>query len=99
MSLISDDDVHAFVDRQLPADRRAAVEQALAGDPALAAKAREIERQNAWLRDGLDALMTEPLPQRLIDAARMPRRPRRAWRWLAIAGTSAATLLVGLAGG
>jgi len=98
-SLITDDDVHAWADRQLPADRRAIVEQALADDPALAAKARDIEQQNAWLRDGLDALMTEPLPKALLDAARIPQRPRRVWRWLGVAAASAATLLVGFASG
>jgi anti-sigma factor RsiW len=98
-SPISDDDVQGFADRQLPAGRRAVVEQALAEDPALAAKVRDIERQNAWLRGGLDALLTEPLPQRLVDAARMPRRPRRAWGWLAASGAAVATLVIGLVGG
>jgi len=96
---ISDDDVHAWADRQLPTDRRAAVEQALVHDPALAARASDIERQNAWLRDGLDAVLAEPLPQRLIDAARMPAPSRRAWRWLATAAVLAVTLIAGLAGG
>jgi len=99
-SPISDDDIQAFADRQLPADRRAVVEQALAGDPALAAKVRDIERQNAWLRDGLDALLIEPLPQRLVEAARAPRGPRRTGRWLAASGfAAAATLVVGFGGG
>jgi anti-sigma factor RsiW len=96
---ISDDDVHAWADRQLPSDRRAVVEQALAGDPALAAKASDIERQNAWLRDGLDEVLSEPLPRRLIDAARVPAERRRSWRWLATSAVATATLLIGLAGG
>ena len=100
MSPISDDDIQAFADRQLPADRRAAVEQALAADPALAARVRDIERQNAWLRDGLDALLTEPPPQRLVDAARMLPRPHRAWQWLAASSVAAlATLVLGFGGG
>ena len=96
---ISDDDVHAWADRQLPSGRSAVVEQALAADPALAAKASDIERQNAWLRDWLDELLAEPLPQRLIDAARMPGERRRSWRWLATSAVATATLLIGLAGG
>ena len=96
---ISDDDLHAWADRQLPPQRRAAVDEALARDPALAAKATDIERQNAWLRDGLDALLDEPLPQRLVDAARMPARRPRSWRWLATAAVSAASLAIGIAGG
>jgi anti-sigma factor RsiW len=96
---INDEDIHAWADRQLPADRRAAVDEALAHDPALAAKARDVERQNAWLRVALDPLLDEPLPQRLIDAARMRARRRRSWRWLATAAVSAASLVVGIAGG
>jgi anti-sigma factor RsiW len=95
---ISDDEVHAWADRQLPPDRRAAFEQAMAREPTLAARAAEIERQNAWLRDGLDELLHEPLPPRLVDAARVPPA-RRSWRWLATAAVSAASLLVGLGGG
>jgi len=95
---ISDDDVHAWADRQLPLERRPAFEQAMAREPTLAVKAAEIERQNARLRDGLDALLHEPLPQRLVDAARVPAQ-RRSWRWLAMAAVSAASLLVGLGGG
>jgi anti-sigma factor RsiW len=96
---VGDVDIQAWADRQLPPERRAAVEQALAHDPALAARAGDIERQNAWLRDGLEVLLAEQLPQRLIDAARMPARPRRSRRWVATAAVSAATLLVGFAGG
>lgn len=97
---ISDDDVHAFADRQLPPERRTAFEQWMARDPALAAKATDFERLNAWLRDGLDDMLDEPMPQRLIDAARMPAvTSRRSWRWLAGGVAAAATLLVGLAGG
>ena len=96
---ISDGEVHAWADRQLPLDRRTAFEQAMASEPALAAKAAEIERQNAWLRDGLDALLHEPLPRRLVDAARVPAQHPRSWRWLPTAAAFAATLLIGLGGG
>ena len=96
---ISDDDLHAWADRQLADDRRLQFEQAMARDPALAGKATEVERQNAWLRDGLDEALQEPVPQRLLDAARMRPRSRHLPRWLAAASVSAATLLIGLAGG
>src|SRR5690242_3309449 len=93
-----DDDLHAWADRQLSPERRAAIEQALARDPALAAKAAEIERQNAWLRGGLDALLHEPLPERLVQAASAPP-PRRSRGWLASSAAAAATLAIGLVGG
>jgi len=95
---ISDDEIHGYVDRQLSPERRAAVERALVDDAPLASKVREIERQNAWLREGLDPLLAEPLPRQLIDAARMPRRPRRIGRFVAVAA-SVATLCVGFLGG
>jgi anti-sigma factor RsiW len=97
---IADDDIEAYADRQLAPERRQAVEQALAADPALAARAQSIERQNAWLRAGLDDLLHEPLPERLVDAARPPRRvPYRPPRWAATAAIALVTLVVGAAGG
>lgn len=94
-----EDDLHAWADDQLPPERRAAFEQAMARDPAIAARAAEIRRQNAWLRDGLDALLHEPLPQRLIDAGRPAAKPARARGWLATVAASAAMLVVGLVTG
>ena len=96
---ITDDDLHAWADGQLAAERRTAVEQAMARDASLANRAADIQRQNAWLRNGLDAALHEPLPQRLLDAARMPAKPAPShWRLMAIAA-SVALLAVGLAGG
>jgi anti-sigma factor RsiW len=96
---ISDDDIHAAADRQLPPERRGAFEQARARDPVLAAKVGAIERQNAWLRDGLDAILHEAVPARLVDAARPPRRRWRPPRHLATAALLLVTLGIGLAGG
>jgi anti-sigma factor RsiW len=96
---IGDDDVHAAADRQLPPERRVAFEQALARDPALATQVSAIERQNAWLRAGLDDILHEPLPQRLLDAARPPRARFRRPRWLAAAAVALVALGLGAAGG
>lgn len=67
-----EDDLHAWIDGQLPEERRRRFEQTLARDPALAARAAGIERQNRWLRMGLDPLLRELVPQQLVDAARGP---------------------------
>ncbi|MGE5668260.1 MAG: anti-sigma factor family protein [Betaproteobacteria bacterium] len=91
---ITDADVGAYADGQLAPGRIAGFEEAMARDPVLAAKVAEIERQNAWLRNGLAAPLDEPLPQRLIDAAR--GAPRRFPRAFAPAFAAAATLLIGL---
>jgi anti-sigma factor RsiW len=58
-----------------------------------------IERQNAWLRDGLDAILHEPLSAPLIEAAMRPRPRFRAPRWVATAAIALVTLGLGLAGG
>lgn len=92
--VITDADIHAYADRQLAPARVAEFEDAMARDPAIAAKLAEIERQNAWLRGGLAPLLDEPLPQRLIDAAR--GRPRRARRFFAPVLAVAATLVLGI---
>ena len=94
-----DDDLQAYADGQLAPERRQAFELALARDPVLAARVAEIQRQNAWLRAGLDTILHESLPQQLVDAAR-PRATRtRTFAWLASAATSIAMLVVGVAGG
>ncbi len=95
----TDDDLHAWADNQLAPERRAALEQAMARDPSLANRAMDIQRQNAWLRSGLDAALHEPLPQRLIDAARPSSSVGRSRRWLAAVAASLALLALGLTGG
>ncbi|MGC1818251.1 MAG: anti-sigma factor, partial [Casimicrobiaceae bacterium] len=60
---ITDADIHAYADRQLAPERVAEFEDAMARDPAIAAKLADIERQNAWLRGALAPLLDEPLPQ------------------------------------
>ena len=91
---ITDAEVHAWADHQLASGRVADVESALADDAELAAKASGIVRQNAWLRSGLDQLLDEPLPQRLIDAARPA--PAAAHRWRLPLFAAAATLVLGV---
>ena len=90
---LTDADIHAYADGQLAPERVAEVEQAMAQDPALAARVADIGRQNAWLREGLGALLDDPLPQRLIDAAR-PKR--RSFGVLLPALAVAATLVIGV---
>jgi len=94
-----DDDLQAYADGQLAPERRQAFEQALAREPALAARVAEIQRQNAWMRAGLDAILHESLPQHLVDAARPPATRARRFPRLASAAASIAMLVVGVAGG
>ena len=98
---VTDADLDAYVDGQLAATRVAAVEDALARDPALAAKVADARRQNADLRDAVDPWLTEPIPDRLLAAATGPAHtvPGALRRWLMPTAAAAATLLVGLGAG
>jgi len=96
---IAESALHAYADRLLPAEEAAAVEAALAREPTLAARVADIRAQNAALRDALDPMLAERIPERLLDAARRPAAARGmgAGRWRAPVFAAAATLVVGVA--
>jgi anti-sigma factor RsiW len=91
---ISDEELHAYADDQLPRERASEVAATLAREPALAARVAEIRRQNALLRDALDPWLAEPLPRKLLSAAASGVRKR--WRWLPAALGAAASLVLGI---
>lgn len=96
-SPISDADVHAYVDGQLAPEHAARVEAHLAGDARLAERVAALRAQNAALRDALDPVLAEPIPERLLAAATMPgSRADGVRRLLARAFAIAATLVVGV---
>jgi anti-sigma factor RsiW len=90
---VTDADLHAYADGHAPAERLPTIEAALREDATLAQFVADVRRQNAALRDALDAPLAEPIPQRLLDAAATapPSRWRRSLPGLA----AAATLLLG----
>lgn len=90
---LSDDDLNAYADKQLSAERATQVAAALERDPVLAARVAAIRRQNAQLRDALDPWLAEALPSELIAAA-TPKRSRSHWAWPALA--AAASLVIGV---
>ena len=94
-------DLNAYVDGQLAPDRAAAVEDAVARDPVLAAHLADLARQSADLRDALDPWLDEPIPERLISAASArpaePARVRRRWQAPVLA--AAASLVLGVGAG
>jgi anti-sigma factor RsiW len=92
---VTDHDVMAFADGQLPPQRAAAVEIAITADPELARRVAEIRQQNADLVDAFDPVLAEPIPARLLEAARHPRAGHR--HPVATAFAMAATLVLGLA--
>jgi len=96
----NDDDLNAYADNQLAAERARQIAAILEREPALAARVAEIRRINSQLRDAFDPVLEEALPHRLIVAAQRPRAPRRTGAsraWPALA--AAASLLVGVAMG
>jgi len=94
---ISDTDVHAYVDGQLAPGRVVRLEASLATDPGLAARISEMRAQNATLRDALDAVLSEPIPEELLAAATAPdTRASLSRRWLAPLFAVAASLVVGV---
>jgi anti-sigma factor RsiW len=95
---ITDADVNAYVDGQLAPSRKPAIEEALARDPALAARVVDLRRQNAALHDAFDPWLAEPLSDRLIVAAAGPSSQGRRGtpKWLGIAAAAAASLIIGI---
>ena len=98
MSTISDIDLMAYADGQLPPERVAAVEAALAADPELRQRSEALRAQNAALRETLDPWLAEPIPTRLLAAATPPVQLSlwSAWRpFLALAASLVLGLVVG----
>jgi anti-sigma factor RsiW len=93
---VTEDELHAYVDNELPAERRADVEAWLAGHP------DDAERVRSWLSmaDALharyDSVADEAVPKRL-EIERLVRQPRR-WIYGAIAATLAAFIAGGSVG-
>jgi anti-sigma factor RsiW len=90
---VTEDELHAYVDGELPAERRSEVEAWLAAHP------EDAERVQSWramaeaLHARYDSVANEPVPQRL-ELERLERAPRRF-----IYGSIAAALIAFIAGG
>ncbi|MGH6673469.1 MAG: anti-sigma factor family protein [Xanthobacteraceae bacterium] len=93
-SLVIEDELHAYVDGQLPVGRRGAVEVWLIAHPEDAARVAAWRGQAEFIRARYGAVADEKVPQRL-DLTRLTRRRRS--RIAAIA--AAAALAIFVAGG
>jgi anti-sigma factor RsiW len=92
-------DLHAYVDGQLSAERRPAVERYLAETPEAARKVADYQVQREAIRAAFAARTVEPLPPELTLAriiARRGRVPRMPWL---VAASVLLALGLGLAGG
>ncbi|MEO7008646.1 MAG: anti-sigma factor [Caldimonas sp.] len=74
LSSVTEADLHAWVDRQLSAERAREVEDYLAVRPDEAERLEAYRAQQRELHALYDPVLDEPLPQRVLQAAR--RRPR-----------------------
>jgi len=93
---VTEEELHAYVDGELPSDRRPAVEAWLAAHP------DDMARVNGWraladaFRAHYGAVATEPVPARL--SLRQIERADRSWLGVAAAATIAAFVVGGAAG-
>jgi hypothetical protein len=99
----SDDTLMAYADGELDPAERAAIEQAMRTDPAIAAAVARHRALRADVAAAFAGILDEPVPARLpppapiisLDAA---REKRRRWSWPEW-GALAATLVVGVLAG
>ena len=90
---VTEDELHAYVDNELPAERRGDVEAWLAAHPDDAGRVQSWRAMADALHARYDAIADEPVPKRL-EIERLVRHPRK---W--VYGAIAATLLAFVAGG
>jgi anti-sigma factor RsiW len=95
--LVSEDELHAYVDGELPGERRGALEAWLAAHPADAAKVASWRHQAELIRARYGAVADETLPERL-NLAKLARRQRRGIAAMAVAAGVAAFIVGGAAG-
>ena len=90
---VTEDELHAYVDNELPAERRGDVEAWLSAHPEDAARVESWRAMAQALHARYDAVLDEAVPKRL-EIERVVRQPRR---W--VYGAIAATLVAFVAGG
>jgi len=89
---VTEDELHAYVDNELPAERRGDVEMWLAAHPDDAERVQSWRAMAEVLHARYDAVADEPVPKRL-EIERLVRQPRQ---W--IYGALAAALVAFIAG-
>src|SRR5690349_3995326 len=95
-SPVTEDELHAFVDGELPADRKAAVEAWLASHPDDAARVAAWKTQADAIRARFRSIVNESVPSHLkVDSL---LRSGRNWRTIAAAIGAAAFLIGGIGG-
>jgi len=100
MTLLREDELHAYVDGRLDPGRRQEVERRIAADPALRARIEDWEAQAEALRAALAPLAREPAPPELNPAELLQQQlARRAAPWRIAASVALVFALGAAAGG
>ena len=104
MTAITDDMLIAYVDGELSEADRTRVDSAVAADPALFDKLEQHRRFTARVFGAFAGVLDEPVPERLVEAAKpsnvvsLTERRRSAMpQWAAIAATLVVGVVAGLA--
>src|SRR6185437_16751123 len=99
-SPVTEDELHAYVDGELPADRREAVAAWLSDNPSEAAMIAGWRAQAEAIRARYGAVADEPVPARLSldQVMRRERASSRSWTAIAAAAVVAAFIFGGGAG-
>ena len=99
-SPVTEEELHAFVDGEVPADRQEAVTAWLAGHPEHAALVADWRAQADSIRARYGAVANEPVPVRLTldQVMRKDRSSGRSWAAMAAAAAVVAFLAGGTAG-
>ncbi|HMK80966.1 MAG TPA: anti-sigma factor [Xanthobacteraceae bacterium] len=92
---VTEEELHAYVDRELVAERRAAVEAWLASHPDDAARVAAWRAQADAIRAKYGPIADEPVPAR-FDVNRLARSD---WRWSRLAAAAVLALVAGAAAG
>src|SRR5438045_3949234 len=90
---VTEDELHAYVDNELPAERRGDVEAWLAGHPDDAARVQSWRAMAEALHARYDSVVDEAVPKRL-EIERLVQQPRK-WIYGAVAATLAAFIVGG----
>ena len=90
---VTEDELHAYVDNELPAERRGDVEAWLSAHPDEAARVQSWRAMAEALHARYDSVADEAVPKRL-EIERLVQQPRR-WMYGAIAATLAAFIVGG----
>ncbi|ANW03819.1 anti-sigma factor family protein [Bradyrhizobium icense] len=93
---VTEDELHAYVDDELPAERRGDVEAWLASHPDDAVRVQSWRTMAEALHARYDSVIDEAVPKRL-DIERLVRQPRK-WVYGAVAATLAAFVIGGSVG-